>query len=161
MPFTNLMRDRSREQYRSGRVFAIEDDGGTETAHDFGKISDLTIEVEPVTQSEDTEGRTSQLAVNITVEFTMQQTSLMDFNAIADLLDLDADIAITARNTEEANVLTEAEFRFANVALNSSGSLSYNGTDESTIMVNFQGTVGLDSWQEFLDDTSTALVLGS
>lgn len=166
MPFSNLGLDLTRETWRAGKAFFIDDDGSDETAHDVGKVRSIEFMLEPVQQEEDTVGRQSQLSYVVEIEIELQQTAGEDVSALAGLLKVPGSIVLTNRDVEESEVLSldkDEKIRVDNAFFSHEANLTFNGGEESYQTYSLRGRVSRDHVEEYFDPSGSveALRIGS
>jgi hypothetical protein len=150
---------------RHGDVFVKDDVGGTNW-HTLGHIESLTINAEPVSQGMDTHKREFQVAVMVTVEFTMKQTDyateIANLDALAVPVTNGHNIKITDcgvtgvdQPTLNTNVDAAAGVEFTGAQPQVGLQLDFGG-ETSLIPVSFSGQIPLS---EFIKIGNSAVSL--
>lgn len=150
---------------RHGDVFVKDDVGGVNW-HALGHLESLSITAEPVTQGEDTHKREFQVAVMVTVEFTMKQTDYA-----TEIANLDA-LAVPQTNGHNIKItdcgVTGADQLTLNTNVNAAAGVEFTGAqpqvglqldyagEASLIPVSFKGQIPLS---EFIKIGNSAVSL--
>lgn len=140
---------------RHGDVF-IMDDVGVTNWQTLGHIESLTITAEPVTQGEDTHKREFQVAVMLTVEFTMKQTDYADEIANLDAIAVpvtnghhikitDCGVVGTDQTDLNTNVAAAAGVEFTGAQPQVGLQLDFGG-GTSLIPISFKGEIPLSEF---------------
>lgn len=149
MALTDFTRDVSQEIARMGGVY-ISDDGSS--FNDPGRVRDVSFDWEAVTGSADTGGRQKTRAFDVTLTFTLMQSSAATLGGVASLANPTGDgltLAFTSSIVEpdaSTGAITNAEFTFHGCLPEVSGSIPFNG-DETAIPVTVRGRVPVSEFQ--------------
>ena len=134
---------------RHGDAFVY--DGSTNWYH-LGSLANLSINGEPVDQGEDTHKRLFQVAVMVTVEFAIKQTTyateIANLDALVgeqEIFFSDCALAYTTQGELNTAVAAADGVQFQNALLRVGLQLEFGG-GESSIPITFQGEIPLSEF---------------